>query len=444
MRKYSTIATVCLVALVCLTVFCSAVSAISLEEIIELAEKHDAQLRADTFEAEARNADGWKLIAGYGPTLTVSGSYMSSRDSSRPDETSELENRVAHYNEGDLLVGMKQPVIDLEKASLAMRGMVERDISKFQSRKGHEELLLRVYERYYDVLSTRENLRLAMAESAALQKQLDSAKQKLDMGFGTITDKHNAEARYSLALAGEISGKIAADNSKKALEETIAQELEHEVEDLAPGFVLPVIRGDIVYWLEVATSGNTGLNLKKLQAKTAHLEYRAVQSRFLPSLVFFSDYNERHPDDNLLGYGEKRSEMDVGLRLEMNLLAGGQDTAAAVAASKREKAARERETVAKRSVNRSVRSLWESINNTRLLAGAYQQAVVANQYAMESTQASYDEGVKVLLDVLNAQQDYFRSLRQYKTTRYDYMVLLEKFRLVTGDRSFETQKHNIN
>ena len=40
--------------------------------------------------------------------------------------------------------------------------------------------------------------------------------------------------------------------------------------------------------------------------------------------------------------------------------------------------------------------------------------------------------MKVLLDVLNAQQDYYRSLRQFKTSRYDYMVLLEKFRQVVG------------
>ena len=51
---------------------------------------------------------------------------------------------------------------------------------------------------------------------------------------------------------------------------------------------------------------------------------------------------------------------------------------------------------------------------------------------MESTQASYDEGAKVLLDVLNAQQDYYRSLKTYKTAHYDYLLLLEKFKLVVG------------
>ena len=432
MRKNNTKVLPCFISLVCFLTLCSTVSALSLEELIQLAENRDAQIRVDTFEAEAQNADGWQSVAGYGPTLSVSGSYMRSRDSSRPEGDSGIEDRVANFNEGEFLAGLKQPVIDLEKATIAMKGMVKMDMAKLQFKKAHEELLLRVSEQYYEVLSTRENLKLARAESEALLKQLENAKQKLDMGFGTITDMHNAQARHSLAIAGEISGKTAVDNSRKALEETIGQELDEKIEDLDTDFILPVLSGKVAHWLEIAFLNNTDFNLRVLQGKTAHLEYRAIQSRFLPSLIFFGDYSERYPDGGLLGYGEKRGEMDVGLRLEMNLFAGGKDTAAVLAAFKRKKAARERETVARRSVKRSVLSLWESIDSTRQLVDAYQRAADANRYAMDSTQASYDEGVKVLLDVLNAQQDYFRSLRQYKTTRYDYMVLLEKFRIVAG------------
>ncbi|HBG18039.1 MAG TPA: hypothetical protein DDY32_01800, partial [Desulfobulbaceae bacterium] len=95
-------------------------------------------------------------------------------------------------------------------------------------------------------------------------------------------------------------------------------------------------------------------------------------------------------------------------------------------------AAGERTEATRRAVDRSLRSLWDSIASTRELIDAYRQAATANEKALEATLASYQEGVKVLLDVLNAQQDYYRSLRQFKTSRYDYMVLLEKFRQIAG------------
>lgn len=403
-----------------------------LGEILRLAQQYDAQLRADTFAAEARTAEGWQSVASYGPTLTATGSYKRSRDSSTTVKTAEQQDRRADFNEGAITVGFTQPVIDLEKAGKVMQGMAEMDIAELLKKKAREDLSLKVHERYYAVLSAKETLRLAQAESEALLKQVRNAEEKLDLGFGTITDQYDAEARYRQALAAEIAGRTELENLLKALEELVGQKIDAEVEDLAAELDLPNIPGDAATWLKIAYAQNTDLGLSRLQTKSAKFQYRATQSRFLPVLVFFADYNDHHPTDGFLGYGEERRQVDVGLRLEASLLAGGRDSAATVAALRRIDAARERTTAARRAVDRSVNSLWDSIESTRRLVDAYQHAVVANEKALESTRASYDEGVKVLLDVLNAQQDYYRSLRQFKISRYDYMILLEKFREVVG------------
>ena len=430
MKNFKRIYPVFLVAFLSLISSVSAGFSMDLGEILRLAFKHDAQLRADTFAAEARNADGWQSVGGYGPTLTASGSYIRSRDTLKSG--ADQEDRLANFNEGAISISLTQPVIDLEKASSAMQGMIEMDIAGLLKKKACEDLSLKVHERYFAVLSAQESLRVAQAESAALQKQVRNAEEKLELGFGTITDQYDAEARYRLALAAEIAGRTELDNGLKALEELIDHEIATEIEDLAADLVLPRIPGDVATWLKISHTQNTDLGLNRLQAKSAQFQYRAAQSRFLPALVLFADYSDHQPTDGLLGYGEERSEVDIGLRLQVSLLAGGRDSAATLAASRRVDAARERATVAKRAVNRSVHSLWDSIVSTRRLVDAYQQAVAANEKALESTLASYEEGVKVLLDVLNAQQDYYQSLRQFKISRYDYMILLEKFRQVVG------------
>jgi len=420
-----------LVVLVCLGV-AAPLTAMNLDEIVRLAVEHDAQLKADLLAAEARNADGWQSVAAYGPTLSASGSYMGSRDSATPESGAEVEDRRANFSEGAVTVGLTQPVIDLEKINQARQGATEMDVAMLLKKKAREELLLKVHERYFAVLSAQENLRLAKAESDALQTQVRNAETKLELGYGTVTDRHNAEARYRLALAAEIAGQRDLENSLKALAELIDREIAAEIEDLPTDLVVPSIPGEVEAWLKTAQAHNTDLGINALQAHTAQLQYRAIQGRFLPALVFFADYNDRESTDGLLGYGEERSEFDVGLRVQTTLLAGGRDTAAAVAASRRAEAAGERTIATRRSVDRSVRSLWDSIASTRELIDAYRQASAASEQALEATLASYQEGVKVLLDVLNAQQDYYRSLRQFKTSRYDYMVLLERFRQVVG------------
>jgi outer membrane protein len=435
MNNFQRIFFVLLTFLICLIGFALPVQAMDLDEIIRLALECDAQLQADTFAAEARNAEGWQAVAAYGPSLSASGSYMASRDASKPESGAEEQERLANFTEGVLTVGLTQPVIDLEKLNRTRQGLAEMDVAALLKRKAREELLLKVHERYYAALSAREALRLARAESAALFTQVRNAEEKLELGYGTITDQYDADARYRLALAAEIAGQKELDDSLKALEELIDRRIVAELDDPAADMVLPALSGDADSWLKISHAKNTDLGLNRLQAQTAMLQYREAQSRFLPSLVFFADYNDRQSTDGLLGYGEERSEFDVGLRVQADLIAGGRDTAAAVAASRRAKAAMARTTAAKRAVNRSVHSLWDSIASTRQLVAAYQQAAAANEKALESTRTSYEEGVKVLLDVLNAQQDYYRSLRQFRTSRYDYMVLLEKFRQVVGVES---------
>ena len=52
--------------------------------------------------------------------------------------------------------------------------------------------------------------------------------------------------------------------------------------------------------------------------------------------------------------------------------------------------------------------------------------------ALEATLEGYREGVKVLLDVLDAQQKYYNALNQAQSVRNNYMILHRKFLSVTG------------
>ena len=410
----------------------SCAKAITLGEAIKLAIDNDARLQAERLSADAVYADGWRSVGEYGPTLDVYGSYAGISESTHPGDESEAEREKVHFNEPQLKVAFEQPLLDPAKLSRLFKGVSEMDMGELLRRKATEDLLLRVYESYYRVLSSREGLVLSEAESSALNSQLNAAAEKLELGFGTITDQHNADARYQLALASQAQSRIALENDIKALEEIINMPLEDDLEDFYRDRDLPDLPDSAEQWLEVAEQRNTDLNLKKLQASIAHYEYRAVQSRFLPALSVYADYNERRPDDGLSGYKEERSEASVGLRLSMNLIAGGRDAAESIAASRRKNAAFQQVKVSLRGLKRSVYSMWDSLQGTRELVQTYKMASEANRRAMESTRASYEEGVKVLLDLLNAQQDYYRSLREYHTTRYDYLLLLQKFRIVVG------------
>jgi outer membrane protein len=411
----------------------STVTALTLEEFVALARSREAGYRAAVAASAAERAAGWRDVADYGPRLQVSGSYHASRDRINPAGHEPVAAaQAASFNETLLSVTAEQPIIDLERAGRLSRGLITMDIAALQQQKAEEELVLNACERYYAALSHREGYLLARSETAALRVLVQSAEKRLKLGFGTITDKHNAEARYRLSEAGELSRLTELDNALRALEELIDAPVDRERLKDTPDSRMSPLAESLRYWQELALQNNTDLRISRLRQAIAEAERRVAGGRFSPALVLFASHREYQPDGGGDGYGEDRRETDIGLRLEMDLLAGGRDLAGFSEASSRLRSAQAQVVAAERAVRRTVHSLWAGIAATAELIEVYRNAVESNRLALEATQASFHEGAKVLLDVLNAQQDYYRSRKAYQTARYDYLLLREKLKLTVG------------
>jgi outer membrane protein len=80
-----------------------------------------------------------------------------------------------------------------------------------------QDLILRVAAAYFDVLFASENLAAVQANKAAISQQLESAKKNFEVGNATITDTHEAQARYDLVVAQEIAAESDLEVKKSAL-----------------------------------------------------------------------------------------------------------------------------------------------------------------------------------------------------------------------------------
>ena len=70
-----------------------------------------------------------------------------------------------------------------------------------------QDLIVRVAERYFNVLAAQDSLSAASASKRAIARQLDQAKQRFDVGLIAITDVQESQAAYDQAIADEIGGK---------------------------------------------------------------------------------------------------------------------------------------------------------------------------------------------------------------------------------------------
>ena len=67
--------------------------------------------------------------------------------------------------------------------------------------KAGQDLIVRAAQAYFDVLAAQDTLALVQAQKAAISEQLAQAKRNFEVGTATITDTHEAQARFDLSAS---------------------------------------------------------------------------------------------------------------------------------------------------------------------------------------------------------------------------------------------------
>lgn len=408
---------------------------LDLATALALAKQNDAVFRAEIMEARAKDADGWSSVAVLGPRLTVSDKAMRSRMKYFPDQSAGLEDRHLTFSDNEAAVSLDQPLLDMEKIYTARRGGNEMDIAALERVKAREELIVRVIERYFSLLSARDEVDLANSKLRILTSQLQTARAGHDLGLAEQSDVFDIQARYETTRAtlGLLLAKLT--DAREALAELLGVPMVGTVEELDVDTVFSAPENEMDYWLGEAERQNIKCRISRLQAEAARLDNRIAASRFLPSVSFFVEYERTSPENDMVGYGWDRERTDYGLKLQMELVNGGRDFADMVARKRRYKAARQRVIATHRSIMRQTKSIWKKLQETLASVQAYAKAVAANKKSLQIREAGYREGLQTMLDVLNVQKDYYITGNKYQNARYDYVITLTRFKQLVGNLS---------
>ena len=154
------------------------------------------------------------------PTLGLTGGVTQSRIDSESRDPAAAPNldflRRPHANSYTLT--FSQPVFRLQNWYQFEQG--EQQVRQAEAAFGQasQDLIVRVSQAYFDVLSAQDTLGLVRAQKAAISEQLAQAKRNFEVGTATITDTHEAQARYDLIVAQEIAAQNDLENKRRALQ----------------------------------------------------------------------------------------------------------------------------------------------------------------------------------------------------------------------------------
>lgn len=291
-----------------------------------------------------------------------------------------------------------------------------------------QDLVVRLSQAYFDVLGAQDTLATTRANKTAIAEQLASAKRNFEVGTATITDTREAQARYDLATAQEIAAENDLRTKRIALDQLVGS-TDVEPRTLLLPVELPAVEpANVEEWVTMA-SQSPGVRKAQLAYDVAQLETEKARAGHLPTVDLVGGVGRNRNTGRTSGSGlsGNTTSAQIGVELNLPLFAGYSIQNRVKETLSLEEKSRNDLEFARRSVTQGTRQAYFTVQSGLATVKALEAAEASNQLALEATQLGYKVGVRVNLDVLNAQTQLYTTQRDLARARYD--VVLGNLRL---------------
>ncbi len=299
-----------------------------------------------------------------------------------------------------------------------------------------QTLIVQVAQAYFDVLAAQDTLATTRASKAAITEQLASAKRNFEVGTATITDTREAQARFDLAVAQELAAENDLRSKRIALDQLVGR-TGVEPRPLAVPVNLPApMPANPESWVTTADGVHPTIRKVRVALEVATLEIEKQRAGNLPTVEATASVGaSRAGGSSLAVTAGTTTSAGVGVTLTLPLYTGGLVQNRIKEALVLEEKAKSDLEAARRGVAQGTRVAYFGVNSGLAQVKALEAAESSSKLALEATQLGYKVGVRVNLDVLNAQTQLYTTQRDLAKARYDVIVNSLKLRQASGQLS---------
>jgi outer membrane protein len=394
--------------------------AVDLLQVYKEALANDAQFasaRASLAAGQERTTQG---RAGLLPTAALSGSYSrTSLDAAQSGVT--LDGR--NYSGNGYAVSLSQPLFNWANWEQYQQAKLATAVTEAQFAQSHQDLIVRVSQAYFDVLAAQDALATVQAQKTAITEQLASAKRNFEVGTATITDSHEAQARYDLAVAQEFAALNDLEIKRTALQQIIGKPA-GDLSTLRPGVKLEGPQPtQIDPWVQSAEQQNYSVVGQQLALEIAQRDIKKNRAGHLPTVELVASRSHGNQFGSSSSADTSGSTSNsIGVQWSMPLFAGFAVTSRVRESIALEDKARADLENTRRTAAQGARQSFLGVNSGLAQVKALEAAEISSQSALESNRLGYQVGVRINIDVLNAQQQLYSTRRDLAKARYDTIV----------------------
>jgi outer membrane protein len=404
-----------------------------LMQVYRDAKAYDAQYGAARYALQAgleKLPQGRALLL---PSLGFSGNMGNSRTETDPHSPSTLPTTLRDGRSYGYSLSFSQPLF-------RMQNIYQYNQSEFQVKQAEavfgqaaQDLIVRTAQAYFDVLAAQDTLALVQAQKTAIGEQLAQAKRNFEVGTATITDTHEAQARFDLSSSQEIAALNDLETKRSVLQQ-ISGKAYPVLNPMRPQVKLSVPNPpNMQNWVDLAEKQGYAVQIQETAAEIAGLEAKRATAAHYPTLDIVASYGTTSQTASQLSTVPSTvTSGTLGFQLGLPIYQGG-----AISSREREAAALYERTKqdlenARRSTALTARQSFLGVTNGIAQIGALEQALISSQSALDSNKLGYEVGVRINIDVLNAQQQLFSTRRDLAVARYNTITSHLRLKAAAG------------
>ncbi len=414
------------------------VQAQSLVELLNAARSYDAPWQSAKAQLDASVARADQARAGLLPSAALSGSVSRAHNEL---SASTLPSRATSgMTTQSVGINASQPLYRPANRIALQQGLHGVDLARAQLDAATQDLLVRVSQGYFDVLAAQDTLTFVQAQKAAVSEQLAAAKRNFEVGTSTVTDSREAQARFDLVRAQEIAAENDLRVKNLALDQLVGKDATQPLPLATPLPPLPLLAlepDNVAAWVQQAQDATTQPLLRQaaIALAVAELETQKAQTGHLPTVDLQAGYNvQRSPNGTMTlpGVNSRVNNASIGVALNLPLFAGfAVQNRVKETLALQDKARADFDDL-RRTLAQNTRAAFYGVQSGQGQVKALEAAELSSQSALEANQLGYQVGVRINIDVLNAQSQLYQTKRDLAQARYNLLLGKLKLRQAAG------------
>ena len=355
------------------------------------------------------------------------------------------------FDQKSYTVSLTQPVFNAAALEVFKQGDLVTKVADLQFLQAQQDLVIRVSQAYFDVLTAQDNVELFQNKKALIKQQLQAAQSKFEVGSATIVDANDAQARFDLANAQETAAQAELIVRRGVLEQIVG----HPVPPLKPlakdakieGVVadprakvkdakgIPIAESvnpklppgqELGDWVKQAEAATSGVLASQLNVDIAQSSYRGSLAANYPTVNFVGTTGFNAANGSPTNFNPSTTQNifnnTIALQMSVPIFSGGfNNSVIRQRAALLDKAKSDYDNL-RRTAAQATRQAFTGFYGGLATVRAFEAAEKSSASALASSQLGFDVGTLINLDVLIALDALFTTRATLYKARYDTIL----------------------